>query len=200
LLPASTLAGGIPADVLEKGSLTLRDFMLLLPAGLRHLIEGGSASSAAFHQVNAVYVGVVPLFLCLTLFWFFIRESRARFGLGMILMGGLFAFGTQTPFFLWARRLLPGFIWLEVPENFLLLVDFGFAVVAASGVDFLLGKLQDSPRFSSRLPVAEIVGLVLLLSTAIDFGHSASEGLTWIDRAELFQKDVLVQKYSQLFY
>ncbi len=114
---------------------------------------------------NYLYVGILPLALAgLALLQG--RDWRARTFGAIAFVGLLLAFADWTPLHGWLFSLGPGFDKVRAPGRFLVLVDFGLAMLAGLGADALGRPLPWRLRPAFRLFLAGwavfTAGLVLV--------------------------------------
>lgn len=112
-------------------------------------------------RVEYGYVGVLTLFLAATA----VVTHRNRFTWFFILSGFLFlllALGPNAPLYPFLLNILPVFPF-QVPARFVLLLDFCLAVLAAVGMDMLLGKprAMRSLLWGSGVVVLFMIGVLV---------------------------------------
>lgn len=86
------------------------------------------------------YAGAVVLFLAVLAIVGF--RPAARFWLGVVVFGLLFALGDAAPLYPVLRAFVPGLAQLRVPPRSLLLTAFGLSMLGALGVDTLMGMAR----------------------------------------------------------
>lgn len=93
-------------------------------------------------RVEAGYLGVLPLILAF--FAVILRRNRRTMFFVLIAIAGLLlALGGYAIVHGWLYQFVPGFGQLRAPARFVLLLDFGLAVLAAIGFDVLSEPMSD---------------------------------------------------------
>jgi hypothetical protein len=92
--------------------------------------------------IRREYFGWIPLVCFLLGFRLWGRDRPAVFASLLSLLAVLLCFGTQTPLYA-AYRALPLGAIFRLPDRFVFLFSLGFALVAAGGLDRLLGARGD---------------------------------------------------------
>ncbi|MBV9545870.1 MAG: hypothetical protein JOY61_15980, partial [Chloroflexi bacterium] len=108
------------------------------------------------------YVGVVPVVLGLVA----LATARGRpviFGVLLCFLGVFFALGENNPLYAWFFYTVPGFDTFRVPARWLLAWEFGAALMASLGADWISRGSQLSLR---RVSFWARAGLVLLIVVA----------------------------------
>lgn len=108
--------------------------------------------------IRREYFGWIPLVCFLLGFRLWGRDRPAVFASLLSLLALVLCFGSQTPLYA-AYRALPLGTTFRLPDRFVFLFSFGFALVAASGLDRLIGARGDlrarvrplAPRFIALL-------------------------------------------------
>jgi len=173
---AAFAAGLVAAQALPTLVLAAESGRTL--AGLEgELLEVYDPMSPAFFFANLVnpargairreYLGWIPLACFVLGFRLWGRDRPAVFASLLSLLALLLCFGSQTPLYD-AYRALPLGSVFRLPDRFIFLFAFGFALVAASGLDRLIEARGDlraraqplAPRFLALLAL----GLALLLA------------------------------------
>ncbi|MEX2143089.1 MAG: YfhO family protein [Anaerolineales bacterium] len=120
---------------------------------------------------DAVYIGLIPLFLsmlALVRFWQARKDRPLFFFLSaLVLLAFLFALGANTPLFGWLYDHVPSFALFQAPTRFSIWLVFGLALLAAFGVDIWRAP-QGRALYWSRLALA--AALAILLQSVIAIG------------------------------
>lgn len=134
--------------------------------------RGAQDAWGPWSRVEVGYLGILPL-----LFAFFAlvlrRNIRTLFFLALVLVGLLLALGGYAILHGWLFQFVPGFGQLRAPARFVLLMDFGLAVLCAVGFDALISPLPDPARRSFQNLVrrgAWVSLLVALIAGALALG------------------------------
>lgn len=184
-LPFSTQAHGASSAYRALGEFGWSGWIrLVAPHALGIPVQGTWQQPERFGD-TFLYVGLLPLVLCLTapfLVWH--GERRVRLPLLLLSVGLLLASGGA--FFERLTQLLPPLRWWPYPGGFLMLPQLALAMLTAPGLDFLWERLEQHPhalgrRFASALP------WLCLWVTALDLGYHGSNLLAWTDRTTLFR-------------
>jgi len=129
-------------------------------------------------RVEVGYLGLITLILAVTgARWpdgDAFAERRRRLGLLFTLIGFGLALGGEAVWQGWLYWLAPGFGHLRAPARFVVLGDFGLALLATNGVQWLLTawRGEEAPRFR-RWRQAMTVGLAGLLAVALPLFYFA---------------------------
>jgi hypothetical protein len=192
---AALAAGLVAAQALP--TLALAAASGRTTAGLEgKFLEVYDPMSPAFFLANLVnpaagairreYFGWIPLVCFLLGFRLWGRDRPAVFASLLSLLAFVLCFGSQTPLYA-AYRGLPLGAAFRLPDRFVYLFSFGFALVAASGLDRLIEVRGDlrarvrplAPRFIALLAL----GLALFFaldSRWLEAGlESAAKGWSW---------------------
>jgi hypothetical protein len=109
--------------------------------------------------------------LILALLSISIKEVRKRslFWIWMALLSLIFSLGSAIPGLTWLVQ-IPGFDLLRVPPRMLLVTGFCLAILAAYGLDMLLGSYPEknlNPKRHSYLSIIVLIEIVLLFTIAV---------------------------------
>ena len=89
---------------------------------------------------DAIYVGLLPLFLGIAGLWWFRRKKEIKplivFLVAVITVSFLLALGNNTPLFEWLYRHMPTFALFQSPTRFTIWMVFVLALLAALAVDY----------------------------------------------------------------
>lgn len=104
-----------------------------------------------FYWETVFHFGIVVLLLALTGTLFARRQYPVRRMVTLFLIGGLFACGSNTPFFIWCYNMIPGISFFRIPSRSIFFCALAMSVLAAAGVEVLLSAARrfrpDSVRF-----------------------------------------------------
>ncbi len=123
-------------------------------------------------RVEVGYLGIFPLllaFLAIVLR----RNAKTMFFVLISIVGLLLALGGYAILHGWLFQFIPGFGQLRAPARFVLVMDFGLAVLAAIGFDALISPMNDALRQVFRRVVRSgtwVAFLVALVSGALALG------------------------------
>jgi hypothetical protein len=119
--------------------------------------------------------------LCLALIAALDRQQRSntRMWLPVVGLSLLAALGSHFPPADWLLR-LPGLSWLRVPARALFLTDFALIVLAAYGLQALLGGFAEGDQRRCRLALTALAGFAAALAAGVSLmsGQPAS-GFWW---------------------
>ncbi|MCL5960956.1 MAG: YfhO family protein [Chloroflexi bacterium] len=129
---------------------------------------------------STVYVGIAPLMLAL-LSLVFVRRRTVAFFAFLAALSIFLAFGDYPPVKLYGLLWqLPGFHFLRAPGRFSFLFDFSLAILAAMGLDWLVGvlgsrdhKIDRNRALKLALFGSALVGVSALLVLALWVGRDA---------------------------
>lgn len=131
--------------------------------------------SADNYWEDAIYVGVLPIILCIfTVFFFFIRRIRLGsvgkkifwYTIFIVLIGIIFALGKFTPVFPWLYYNIPTFSMFQGPARWILWPVVGFALLAGMAFDQWqkpTGKWLYWSRLSLAGAAAIMIGSLLVV-------------------------------------
>lgn len=144
--------------------------------------RGPTDAWGPWDRVEVGYLGVLPLLFAI-LASLFRRDLTTRFFAVVAIVGLGLALGGYAIFHGWLYQFIPGFGQLRVPARFIFLMDFGLAVLAALGMDFLLRSLAPATEDAIRrlirtvawasLVVALIAGATALAILVLGQGQDA---------------------------
>ncbi len=180
-LRSAGLAMGTPG----AGGLDLRNLAQLVDP----LALGGPTAigrDTPLYWETLTHLGLVPLALALAgalLRW---RRRAVRELAVLALVAFLLAFGSGSPLFAAAYRLIPGMGWFRTPGRTLYLVALAVALLAAFGIDHLARAL--ARRRGPRLAAATAWALAALV--AGELAAKSSIVLATLPRASLRQNPV----------
>ncbi len=123
-------------------------------------------------RVEVGYLGIFPLILAIFAV-ILRRNAKTMFFVLISIVGLLLALGGYAILHGWLFQFIPGFGQLRAPARFILLLDFGLAVLAAIGFDALISPMSDAARQGFRRVVrggAWVALLVALVSGALALG------------------------------
>lgn len=123
-------------------------------------------------RVEVGYLGIFPLLLALFAI-ILRRNTKTLFFVLLGVVGMLLALGGYAILHGWLFQFVPGFGQLRAPARFILLLDFGLAVLCAIGFDALVSPMSDAARQSFQRVVrsgAWIALIVALVSGALASG------------------------------
>lgn len=128
-------------------------------------------------RVELGYLGVLPLFLA-GFAPFKVWRGPALFFVALALFGLLVALGANTPFHRWLYDFVPGFAQLRVPARFILLTDFGLAVLGGLGLSEWFST-RAATGWGRRWSIALLIGAPVFLwlayrSVAVNSDHFAN--------------------------
>jgi len=107
--------------------------------------RGPALHWGVWDRVEVGYIGILPLMLA-ALAVTLRRDRVTRLMLGVTIAGFLVAMGLYAMPHGWLYHLVPGFDQLRAPARFVLVFDFGLAVLAALGLDALLRPMKRMVR------------------------------------------------------
>ncbi len=198
LLPFTEWADGFSLEQAREGALGLSQLVhFVAPHAHGIPVVGTYSLPGRFHETLA-YLGLIPLVLCLFIPFIVIRrDRRVLFPLLLTLVALLLATGPDNPLLRDVWKDIPGVSWLRFPGRFLLLANLGLAMMAALGLDFLIGLFENHPhpmgqRFALLLP------LFILGVTVVDLGYHGSSLLAWMDPEEVLQSPLTRQRIPGL--
>lgn len=116
-------------------------------------------------RVEVGYLGIFPLLLA-ALAIVLRRNSKAMFFLLVSTVGLLLALGGYAILHGWLFQFVPGFGQLRAPARFILMLDFGLAVLAAIGFDALVSPMTEAVRRTFRRTVRTGAWIALILAVA----------------------------------
>jgi len=118
------------------------------------------------------YVGVVPIVLGL-LAVLLGRSRPVFFGVVICCLGLFLALGENNPFYAWVFSTVPGFDTFRVPARWLLVWQFGAAILAALGAD----SIGRGALVRLRRPAiwARALGVAIILVVALAWQRDAGE-------------------------
>ena len=131
----------------------------------RYLFGYLVADRGGYHEWMT-YLGLLPLGAAIWALWGS-QERERWFWAGLAGVSLTFSLGTHGPLYPLLYRLLPGLRWLRVPPRALLLLALAANLLAALGVDALLGHTW-SPQGRRWATLGGVAGLVL--SAGLGFG------------------------------
>ena len=123
---------------------------------------------------DAIYIGVLPLLLALLALVRAVRRRGQHVGLTRFLVAVgavaiVLALGSNTPVFPWLFRTVPTFSLFQAPSRWMLLLEFGLALIAGAGAS-AWAKVEGRALYWSRLGTA---------------GAGAVAGAAWLTRVIL---------------
>ena len=129
-------------------------------------ISNNTYSGPPFFWEDYGYVGLATFVLAV---YGAIRDRRRRdvtFWIAATLVAYLFVLGRATPVFHVAYLLIPGMSMFRFPTRFLVIVELGLALLAATGLTRLRDDLQRGVRLPAR--TAFLICAALCATTALD--------------------------------
>lgn len=123
-------------------------------------------------RVEVGYLGILPLLLAMFAV-ILKRNTRTMYFVLVTIVGLLLALGGYAILHGWLYQFVPGFGQIRAPARFILLLDFGLAVLAAIGFDSLISPMTEMVRATFQRVVrylAWIALLVALVSGALALG------------------------------
>ena len=152
-------------DRLDRGI----EFSMLgsyFPLGLIQLLFPQCTNGYSFDRL---YVGIIPFFLCLVLF-FCKKDRYGKFFIFLAVLSLLLAFGKYSPLYVGLIKAV-GFYGLRIPAKFLFFTAFSLAILAGYGFDkyclFTAGGVQYT-RFKKIIHYIAISAVtVLIIANAI---------------------------------
>lgn len=116
-------------------------------------------------RVEVGYLGIFPLILAA--FAILLRRNRkTMFFVMLAVVGLLLALGGYAILHGWLFQFVPGFGQLRAPARFILLMDFGLAVLAAIGFDALVTPMTAAARNVFQRAVRTGAWIALVLAVA----------------------------------
>ncbi len=186
-LPITTLAGGVSGKDVATTSVGIGALVHFVLPWYHGIPARGTYRLDDLYWETLGYGGILPLALALvSVVRLRHRGHRLAVPWALVCVGMVLALGVHSPLFGWARAVLPGFAWLGVPGRFLLLVQLGLAMLAASGLDLVAQWLAE--RGERGAWVAGVGSFAIIVGTALDLGYHGSSLLRWMDKEALFQK------------
>ncbi|MGE5138670.1 MAG: hypothetical protein ACM3JD_04340, partial [Rudaea sp.] len=167
LLPAIEMARASVRSVLSYENAVQ---FSLPPAELVGLVvpgffgRGAEAAWGPWDRVEVGYLGVLPLMLAGLAIA--LRRDRPTWFFSILSLAGLvLALGGYAIIHGWLYALAPGMGQLRAPARFIFLLDFGFAILAALGLDLLYRELSGvtERRLEALLRFSPFFWLVLVL-------------------------------------
>ncbi|MFM7199505.1 MAG: hypothetical protein ACKO6N_01840 [Myxococcota bacterium] len=184
-LPFSTQAEGASSAYSALGVFGKSGWIrLIAPHALGIPVLGTWQQPERFGD-TFLYVGLLPLVLCLTapfLAW----QGEKRMRLPLLLLGVGLLLSSGGPPLETLSQLFPPLRWWPYPGGFLMLPQLALAMLTAPSLDFLWERLEQHPhplgrRFAGALP------WLCMWVTALDLGYHGSSLLAWTDRTTLFR-------------
>lgn len=123
-------------------------------------------------RVEVGYLGIFPLLLALFAV-ILRRNAKTMFFVFVGIIGVLLALGGYAILHGWLFQFIPGFGQLRAPARFILLFDFGLAVLTAIGFDAIVSPMNDATRAVFRRVVrvsAWVALFVALIGGALALG------------------------------
>jgi hypothetical protein len=159
-----TLRVAFPYEQAAQFSLPPAQLIGLLVPGF--FGRGPQQAWGPWPRVEVGYLGVFPLLLAL-LALVLRRDALTRFLGGFALIGLALALGGFAILHGWLYEWAPGFGQLRAPVRFIVLFDFGVAVLAAFGFDFLMHAVPEASQaaFKRIVRIAPFAWLLIALST-----------------------------------
>lgn len=134
--------------------------------------RGPQAAWGPWPRVEVGYIGILPLVLA-GLSLLFRRSSKTVFMALLALLGLLLALGGYAILDGWLFAFVPGFGQLRAPARFILLLDFGLAVLAAIGLDTLTQPLLPADRLRLRSICSRLIWLFVVVALTCGGGALA---------------------------
>ena len=139
-------SAGISAEKAGKISLGLPNLRQLVdPLALGDMQSYG----AGYYWETVFHFGIVVSLLAVIGTCFGFRRFPVQRMIALFLIGAVFAFGANTPFFAFCYNFIPGISFFRVPSRSIFFCAFTISVLSAVGVDVLLAaatKLHLSGR------------------------------------------------------
>ena len=140
---------------------------LLNPWGLGYPVDH---STVPFFAEMITHFGLLPLLLAVIGTAQFRRHYLVRRFAWLWILGMLFAFGSGSPVFEAAYRVIPGLTFFRAPSRILFLCSLAVAVLAAYGVDALTVSLELTDQQRQR----RLRWLIAAIAVTIGIGVAAS--------------------------
>lgn len=171
LLIGSARADGVESSFALNYSYAPARTLNLIAPNIFGTPADGSYYTQGAHFEDAVYVGIIPLFLAFSAVIASLRRRRAPersefvryvpFALGIALIGFVFALGRYTPIFPFLYDYIPTFDMFQAPVRWHLWTVVGLSILAGIGAS--LWERSFKARRRARLGLAASVGTAALL-------------------------------------
>ncbi|MDA0745018.1 MAG: hypothetical protein O2954_00745 [bacterium] len=134
-------------------------------------------------KLNSEYFGIIVLFFAALALARTRKDPRVQLLLALFLLSLAFSLGPHTPLHGLLYRFVPGMKVLRVPGMIAFLFAFPACVLAAIGLDRLLGEPDPSSQFQRNLAIGSGIagGLLLLVALAPGAALSLWTGVFWSD-------------------
>ena len=191
-------SGGIGPEKASKISLGLPNLQQLInPFALGDLQTyagpGGYYWEAIFH------FGIVVSLLALIGTLFGRQQYPVVRMVALFLIGTLFAFGSNTPFFGWCYNFIPGIAFFRAPSRAIFFCAFAVSVLSAAGIEALLsGAMKFNRSASLRITrICQASAVALTVVSALELAIYSNSLFTTIPRDSFHRQNEIVDFLKQ---